>query len=175
MKRSDGFTLVELLMGLAILSIVTTTVVPSFSQLLAEQRLRQVSNELRLSLALARSEAIKRNESVNVLPTATNWSDGWCVEIDAAAGCTQTPLVAYVVPQIIRVNGHSEVTKVAFNSWGRSGNCPRFEIETSVADRTCSVCLYVETDGRAIAAPGVCANQCPGVSSDYSWSGACSS
>jgi len=41
-------------MGLAILSIVTTTVVPSFSQLLAEQRLRQVSNELRLSLALAR-------------------------------------------------------------------------------------------------------------------------
>ena len=68
-------------MGLAILSIVTTTVVLSFSLLLAKQRLRQVSNELRLSLALARSEAIRRNESVNVLPTATNWSDGWCVEL----------------------------------------------------------------------------------------------
>ncbi len=174
MNRSGGFTLVELLMGLAILSIVTTTVVPSFSQLLAEQRLRQVSNELRLSLALARSEAIKRNESVNVLPAATTWSDGWCVELDAT-GCTQAPLGAYVVPQSIKVNGQSGVTKVAFNSWGRSGNCPRFEIETSVADRTCSVCLYVETDGRAIAAPGVCANECPGVGSDYSWSGACSS
>ena len=78
MKASIGFTLVELLMGLAILSIVTTTVVPSFSQLIAEQRLRQVSNELRLSLALARSEAIKRNESVNVLPVANTWSEGWC-------------------------------------------------------------------------------------------------
>ena len=174
MKILRGFTLVELLMGLAILSIVTTTVVPSFSQLLAEQRLRQVSNELRLSLALARSEAIKRSESVNVLPAASTWSDGWCVELNAS-GCTQTPLGAYMVPQSIRVSDRSGAAKVAFNSWGRAANCPRFEIETSVANRTCSVCLYVETDGRAIAAPGVCANQCPGVGSNYSWSGACSS
>ena len=99
MKFSRGFTLVELLMGLAILSIVTTTVVPSFSQLLAEQRLRQVSNELRMSLTLARSEAIKRNQTVNVLPAESAWSDGWCVESDTAASCTNSSLGAYVVPK----------------------------------------------------------------------------
>ena len=92
MKFSRGFTLVELLMGLAILSIVTTTVVPSFSQLLAEQRLRQVSNELRMSLTLARSEAIKRNQTVNVLPAESAWSDGWCVESDTAASCTNSSI-----------------------------------------------------------------------------------
>ncbi|MDG1066024.1 MAG: GspH/FimT family pseudopilin [Luminiphilus sp.] len=174
MKASIGFTLVELLMGLAILSIVTTTVVPSFSQLIAEQRLRQVSNELRLSLALARSEAIKRNESVNVLPVANTWSEGWCVEPNAAGGCTSAPIGAYVVPKNIRVSGASGATGIAFNSWGRTASCPRFEIATSVANSTCSLCLYIEIDGRAVAAPGTCANRCPGVDSDFSWSGACS-
>jgi len=175
MKGPSGFTLVELLMGLAILSIVTTTVVPSFSQLLAEQRLRQVSNELRMSLSLARSEAIKRNESVNVRPTTSAWSDGWCVQPNAIAGCTPSPLGAYVVPESIAVNAVSDVNSVAFNSWGRTANCPRFEIETSSSNGTCNVCLYVEADGRIVAAPGVCANQCPDASTDYSWSGSCSS
>jgi type IV fimbrial biogenesis protein FimT len=175
MKFSRGFTLVELLMGLAILSIVTTTVVPSFSQLLAEQRLRQVSNELRMSLTLARSEAIKRNQTVNVLPAESAWSDGWCVESDTAASCTNSSLGAYVVPKNIAVNAGSGNTSLAFNSWGRTANCPKFEIATAGSGGTCSVCLYVETDGRVVANPGVCSSQCPEANTDFSWSGSCSS
>ena len=142
MKFSRGFTLVELLMGLAILSIVTTTVVPSFSQLLAEQRLRQVSNELRMSLTLARSEAIKRHQTVNVLPAESVWSDGWCVESDTAASCTNSSLGAYVVPNSIAVTASSGNASLAFNSWGRTANCPKFELETPGSGGTCSCLLY---------------------------------
>ena len=57
-----GLSLVELLTALVILSVLISLAAPSFSRILTEQRLRQVSNELRISMVTTRAEAIKRGE-----------------------------------------------------------------------------------------------------------------
>ena len=49
-----GLSLVELLVGLVVLSVLVSVAAPSFSRMVAEQRLRQVGSELRISLATAR-------------------------------------------------------------------------------------------------------------------------
>lgn len=89
MKKHTGFTLVELMITLVLVSILATISVPSFMSLIANNRLTTQANELVSSLNLARSEAIKRNTRVTVCRSSTStscggtWSNGWIVFVDA--------------------------------------------------------------------------------------------
>jgi general secretion pathway protein H len=56
--RSQGFTLVELLVVLAILAVVTALATPSFSRTLASARLRTAASDVRTSLARGRALAV---------------------------------------------------------------------------------------------------------------------
>ena len=75
-RRSVGFTMVELLVTIAIATILTTIAVPSFSGLIANQRAKTAASELFGSLLKARSEAIMRNANVTVSPLAGGWDHG---------------------------------------------------------------------------------------------------
>ncbi|HSP30702.1 MAG TPA: GspH/FimT family pseudopilin [Halomonas sp.] len=65
MQRDAGFTLIELLVTLAVAIIIMTIAVPSFQGLMTTSRLAGDYNEILSGLNLARSEAIKRRESVS--------------------------------------------------------------------------------------------------------------
>ena len=70
--------MVELLVTIAIATILTTIAVPSFSGLIASQRAKTAASELFASLLKARSEAIMRNANVTVSPLAGGWNQaGW--------------------------------------------------------------------------------------------------
>ena len=56
--RSKGFTLVELIVVMAILAVVTALVAPSFSRTLASARLRSAASDVRTSLARGRALAV---------------------------------------------------------------------------------------------------------------------
>ena len=94
--RLHGLSLIELLAGLVILSVLVSLAAPSFSRMLAEQRLRQAGSELRVSLATARSEAVKRNEGVSVIVT-TRAGARVGVSRWAAEGCTAQPIQEFNV------------------------------------------------------------------------------
>lgn len=82
MKQQSGFTIIELMITLAILGIILAIAVPAISDFTIKQRVSSQANEMMLSLALARSEALKLNRDVRIIPrtaTASGWSDGWCV------------------------------------------------------------------------------------------------
>ncbi|UCE32509.1 MAG: GspH/FimT family pseudopilin [Burkholderiales bacterium] len=75
--HASGFTLVEMLITMAIFAILTATALPSLKDFVANQRVRSVATDLHTSLLRARSEAIKRNGNVVVRPRGGSWTNGW--------------------------------------------------------------------------------------------------
>ncbi|WP_067522868.1 GspH/FimT family pseudopilin [Endozoicomonas ascidiicola] len=63
-----GFTLVELLITLAVFSIVASIAYPSFTQSIANNRVRNQAQEIQSILSFARSEAITRDTIVTITP-----------------------------------------------------------------------------------------------------------
>ena len=80
---SRGFTLIEIMVVIAILAILGAIAAPSFQNLLLNNRLGAASSALQVSLSLARSEASKRGAdsrvSVVANGTAGSWGNGWTV------------------------------------------------------------------------------------------------
>lgn len=68
-RREQGLTLVELLVTLTVLSILLLVAVPSFAELVANNRLVSTLNEFTGVMNYARSEAIKRGMRVVICPT----------------------------------------------------------------------------------------------------------
>lgn len=77
-----GFTLIELMITLAVATVLLSTALPNFVQAINNNRLATNTNDFIASLNLARSEAIKRGVNVVVARTGTNWEDGWQVFVD---------------------------------------------------------------------------------------------
>ena len=81
-QQQSGFTLYELMIVLAIGSIILVVAVPSFSGVMDNQRMTAATNEMVMTLNLAKSEAIKRvayvsvcksNNGVNCSAAGTSW------------------------------------------------------------------------------------------------------
>lgn len=82
-----GFTLVELMVTMAIMAVLVTIAAPSMSTMIESAKLSSASNGLLSHLRLARSEAIKRNSRVVLCKSsdgigcssAGGWEQGWMV------------------------------------------------------------------------------------------------
>lgn len=64
--KSDGFTIIELMITLVIAAILMAIAIPSFTYLTVTNRLTTTANELVNRLGLARSDAIKRNALLRI-------------------------------------------------------------------------------------------------------------
>lgn len=77
MRTSRGFTLVELMIVVALLGVLAALAAPSFREVIVSQRVKSTSFDLIAGLSYARSEAIKRNDSVTITPVGGDWTSGW--------------------------------------------------------------------------------------------------
>lgn len=88
--RQRGFTLIELMVTLAVLAIVASIAVPSFNTMIQNNRSLALGEELASALNYARSEAVKRGAritlcgSVNGTACDGDWTDNWIVVVDTA-------------------------------------------------------------------------------------------
>lgn len=98
MRKQSGLTLIELIVGMAILAILATTAVPSFVDFVRRNRLATQTNDLVTAINIARSEAVKRSQQVSICASgdqatcsgSTDWTDGWIVFRDTGSAGSPT-------------------------------------------------------------------------------------
>ena len=79
MKMCRGFTLLELMVTVAVVAILATVAVPGFRDLIQNNRVTTQTNELVSALNFARTEAVKRGQRVEV--TVTQNAPGWSATV----------------------------------------------------------------------------------------------
>lgn len=90
MHQQKGFTLIELIIVLSILTIILSIATPNFLKFKQKMYLDSERNRLTVSLHFARNFAITNNTHVIVCPSdkgnecdsGSNWHSGWIVFID---------------------------------------------------------------------------------------------
>ncbi len=75
----QGVTLVELMVGLAIVGILLAVGVPSFSGWIQNTQVRTAAESILSGLQLARAEAVRRNELIRFTLTDATGLTGWTV------------------------------------------------------------------------------------------------
>lgn len=80
-RTSAGLTLIEMLAAVAILAILAVLAAPSYEDFRVRERLKGAGHNLFISLQLARSEAVERNEAVAVSFTT---GSTWCYAVHVA-------------------------------------------------------------------------------------------
>lgn len=86
--RSEGFTLIELIVTISLLIVMMALAVPSFSALIRNNKAAALSNSIVTTINFARSEAVKRNESIEVCPVdgcAGDWKKGWRIQVKSSS------------------------------------------------------------------------------------------
>jgi type IV fimbrial biogenesis protein FimT len=95
-RFQQGFSLLELMTAVAVLGVLLAIGVPSFTQMVRDNRVVADTNELVVALSVARSEAVRRGLPVAVCArtgpttdvcqtgTSNDWANGWLVFTDAA-------------------------------------------------------------------------------------------
>lgn len=154
-RRSRGFTLIELMVVVAVAAVLAVVAVPAITNLIASQRLRSAASSLQLALVAARSEAIKRNMSVAVGPAAGGWSTGWSVLVLDPTNLSGPPLEvveAVTAPSGVEVT--TTVTQVVYRGNGRTSSDLALSFVLTGEAEGASRCVKIESNGRPYAKEG---------------------
>ena len=151
-KPIQGFTLTELMVTLAVLAILVTIAVPSFSGMIATQATRNASFDLSSAVSLARAEAVKQNTIVTV-STSSTWAAGWTLMAGTPATVIRT-FGPYNGVTIAASNGNT----LSFGNDGRptSGGVTFQVTPTSASQSVSSSCVQVGGTGRVAVVSGTC-------------------
>lgn len=146
-SMARGFTILELIMVVAIVAILAAVGLPSMRDFIRAAEVRDAATEFYAALALARSEAVKQH-SVCPAPlgskcvdvkrsTGSSWTGGWTVTVTDGTTNAQTTLqkmdplssniaVAARQPDNIATTVSSDIT------YGSNGRVPIGELQTVI-------------------------------------------
>lgn len=123
-----AFTLVELMVALAIASILLGIGVPFTRDLVQAQKITAAANDFFASMHLARAEAMRRGTRVDMVPLdgAGDWAKGWVIFVDANNNLRpdageETIFLHDPLPPGISVKASLTDTKVQYLAYGASG------------------------------------------------------
>ena len=161
-----GFSLVELLIALAVAAVLIGIGIPAFNGFVDQQRLTTRTNDFVGALAYARSEAVKLGGVVSVIASAPDsdneWGSGYCIAVGAPANCAGAVLRNFDGADTVTLDGVgalNDVNTISFNARGTlvggAGGVVRVCSTTNgVTDgRTVSVTVIGRTNAEEFVCP----------------------
>ncbi len=169
-KAYTGFTLVELMITLAVGILILSIGIPAFTNLMSGNRATAYANDLVGALRLARSEAVKRGEGVTVCASnaaysecdGNNWANGWLVFTDPDNDRTYTAgtddlIRVWTAPEGGIVFTGTTPNSIRFLASGElSGNVNDFSIKLSHCSGNQARTISISRLGRAEANRSAC-------------------
>jgi len=151
-----GFTLIELMIGLAVMGILLAVALPAFDQFLQNTRIRNAAEMTISGINLARAEALRRNSQVRFALVSdltascavTGSSLSWVVSLSDPAGACNADPSDTTAPRIIQKRSALEGTAgvviataggstLVYNGLGRISSGGITQIDLSTAQGTC--------------------------------------
>src|SRR5262245_11013466 len=91
-SRQRGITVIELMVSLAVASILIGLAVPAFNAFVAQRTLTSQVTDFLVGAQYARSEAIRRSarvslQSMDASDPANEWGEGYCVVVGTPGNC----------------------------------------------------------------------------------------
>lgn len=140
-----GFSLIELMVALAVVAVLLGIAVPSFQDVSLATKLRSYANTLAASAQLARSEAIKRNVEVRLCVSSNGtscgsggWQQGWIVL--AADGTVLFKQAAIASGYVISAKKEDASTAVTILKFQPSGVGLKLNAEAGMAKALFRIC-----------------------------------
>lgn len=152
-SHSSGFTLIELMVAIALLAILISLAVPSFTSMIKRNRVDAAASSLAVGLATARSEAVKRGVNVSICKssdgstcaTSGDWSTGWVIYVTAG-----TPIKVFDAAgsSVTMVGDNNVQSAIIFSPTGQTTLTADGNITVCIAGVTAKV-VTVSASGRA--------------------------
>lgn len=140
---NKGFTLVELIITLTIAGILAAVALPAFQDFIRNERVKSASFDLMTALTFARSEAIKRNTSVDMIPSGSGWKGGWDIKVGTTLLRNQAAFNG------INITDSNEVDAVTYRKDGRlSTEATNFTVFVSADTGINPRCITIDLSGR---------------------------
>lgn len=100
-RSQRGFTLIELMVTVAVLAIIAGIAIPSFNDQIRNNRSLTFGEEFAAALNYTRSEAVKRGQPVSLCPSnatqtdcGDDWTEGWLAVVDSNGAASSSVTVA---------------------------------------------------------------------------------
>ncbi|HSI44464.1 MAG TPA: GspH/FimT family pseudopilin [Methylotenera sp.] len=118
--KNQGVTLIELIVGIAIISIITSIAVPSFQSMLLNSQIRNAAESVANGLQKARGEAVSRNTNVTFVlgAAATGTQSSWTVNVVNPASTIASRDSSEGSVNVTRTALPATATTVTFNNLG---------------------------------------------------------
>lgn len=158
----QGFTLLELIITIAIFAVIAGFAIPGFQNLIEANRVTSHTNNFLSALKTARSEAVKRGGPVTLAPINGGFSEGWCLyEGTAGSDCDSvTTIRRFQVGGGISIDA-GDTNAIEFDDRGRLSS-PDSEVDIAVDPVSCDGeegkrrLISIGFGGRASSSRGDC-------------------
>lgn len=153
-KLNSGYSLIEMLVVIAIIAIGLEVAMPSFGAMIERNRAVTHVNEFLQSINLARSEALKLGsvvsiQAVDATDSENEFGSGWCIVAGNPGDCTGTAIRRFpaLAGGNTTLDSIEDKTSIQFNYLGEldGGATQNIDLCSDKSDRR----VYISLIGRS--------------------------